>query len=137
MSKRHKLWAKAQRLRLYSILGNRCNGCGSETHLTFDCRSPAGDRHHKYDTSQRMCFYRAQFRIANLQLLCSQCNALKADFSLDIWCSAVNFALSQVAHLMPSCTPGHGTERIAALRHEQIAKFLASVQHINRTPSTE
>ena len=38
-----------------------------------------GHRRHRGEASQRMCFYRRQFREGNLQVLCTVCNAKKAD----------------------------------------------------------
>jgi len=72
-------WAKKERARLRFILKERCNACGSTENLEFDCITPRGNRHHKMSTGQRMCFYRREFRLGNVQLLCSRCNQLKAD----------------------------------------------------------
>ncbi len=61
------------------LLGNVCAHCGTDQNLEFDCLSPRGDRHHRGDASQRMCFYRRQFREGNLQVLCNVCNGRKGD----------------------------------------------------------
>ncbi len=42
------------------------------------------------DSSQRMSFYRKQFRLGNLQVLCGRCNAWKGDLSFAAWRSALN-----------------------------------------------
>ncbi len=51
--------------------------CGTTEQLEFDCIKPMGDKHHRYDTSQRMSFYRRRHAEGNLQVLCSTCNARK------------------------------------------------------------
>ncbi len=79
MAKAQKEWARRKRRELVEMLGGVCAFCGAEEGVEFDCIVPMGDRHHKYDTSQRMCFYRKQFRQGNLQLLCHECNARKGD----------------------------------------------------------
>ena len=56
-----------------------CAHCGTDENLEFDCIWPRGHRHHRGDASQRMCFYRRQFREGNLQVLCNFCNAKKGD----------------------------------------------------------
>jgi hypothetical protein len=83
MSRRQKEWARLARLRLIVTLGGRCAACGATQHLTFDCRVPRGHAHHGQSTDTRMCFYRAQARVGNLQLLCDRCNSLKADGTMD------------------------------------------------------
>jgi len=79
MGRAEKEWARRKRQEMLTLLGNVCAHCGTAEDLEFDCIRPMGDRHHKYDTSQRMCFYRRQFRHGNLQLLCGVCNARKGD----------------------------------------------------------
>lgn len=79
MGKAEKEWAKRKRRELMALLGNVCAHCGADENLEFDCISPRGHRHHRGDASQRMCFYRRQFREGNLQVLCTVCNARKGD----------------------------------------------------------
>ncbi len=77
MAKAQKEWARRKRRELVAVLGGVCAICGSVEDLGFDCIRPMGDAHHRYDTSQRMCFYRRQFAEGNLQLLCNSCNGRK------------------------------------------------------------
>jgi hypothetical protein len=79
MSKRQKVWARRKRQELMTLLGSVCAHCGTNENLQFDCIFPRGSRHHRGDVSQRMCFYRRQFREGNLQILCGVCNARKGD----------------------------------------------------------
>jgi hypothetical protein len=79
MGKMQKEWARRARRELMTLLGNVCAQCGTSENLEFDCISPRGHRHHRGDASQRMCFYRRQFRDGNLQVLCTVCNARKGD----------------------------------------------------------
>jgi len=79
MAKAQKEWARQKRRELMALLGNVCAHCGTGEDLEFDCIAPRGDRHHRGEASQRMCFYRQQFREGNLQVLCSACNARKGD----------------------------------------------------------
>jgi len=74
MSARQKDWARRTRAQLITELGGQCALCGTSDNLEFDCITPLGDAHHKYDTSQRMSFYRQQHAANNLQLLCTDCN---------------------------------------------------------------
>jgi 5-methylcytosine-specific restriction endonuclease McrA len=78
MGRIQKEWARKQRALLKHLLGNRCADCKKQSEdLEFDCISPCGDDHHKLDTSARMSFYRHQYRLFNLQLLCPSCHAKK------------------------------------------------------------
>jgi len=79
MAKRQKAWARKARARLIAAFGSKCAICGSTEELTLDCITPAGHRHHRMDTSSRVCFYRRQAREHNLQILCDSCNNLKGD----------------------------------------------------------
>ena len=79
MAKAQKEWARRKRSELLELLGNVCAHCGTTENLEFDCISPRGDRHHRGEASQRMCFYRRQFREGNLQVLCNVCNGRKGD----------------------------------------------------------
>jgi len=63
---------------LMATLGNACARCKTQENLTFDCIQAQGDRHHKIDTSARMSFYRKQYAIGNLQILCDACNTAKS-----------------------------------------------------------
>jgi 5-methylcytosine-specific restriction endonuclease McrA len=78
MAKRHKRRAKERRIELLMILGYSCAKCGSEDDLEFDCIVPQGDQHHRYDTSQRMSFYHKQYKLGNLQILCTHCHRKKS-----------------------------------------------------------
>ncbi len=79
MAKTQKEWARRKRRELMTLLGNVCAHCGTRKDLEFDCIRPRGDKHHRGDASQRMCFYRRQWREGNLQVLCNVCNAQKGD----------------------------------------------------------
>lgn len=79
-------------------LGNKCAGCGSAEHLTFDCREPMGGKHHQFDTSQRVSFYTSQMRSGNVQCLCFACNSIKADLSFAEWKSALLSAQSEFSN---------------------------------------
>ena len=79
MSKRGKIWARKARAQLIRFYGSRCRVCGATDFLEFDCIRPTGDRHHRFDTERRICFYRRQAAFGNLQLLCQKCNAIKSD----------------------------------------------------------
>jgi len=83
MAKAEKLRAKVRRALLFRILGGRCHRCGTTENLTFDCITPQGDAHHKFDTSRRMTFYFRQFHADNIQILCDKCNAWKGDLTID------------------------------------------------------
>lgn len=78
MGQRQKEWARRARMDLLVVLGGQCVCCGTTQDLEFDCIAPAGDRHHRLDTSARMSFYRSQhYHHANLQILCRTCNSKK------------------------------------------------------------
>ncbi len=79
MARAQKEWARQKRRELMELLGNVCAHCGTGENLEFDCIRPRGDKHHRGEASQRMCFYRRQFREGNLQVLCSECNVRKGD----------------------------------------------------------
>jgi len=70
MAKRQKEWARQARFELRLKLGGACFECGSDKHLDFDCITPQGDEHHRMSVDQRVSFYRKQFALGNLQLLC-------------------------------------------------------------------
>lgn len=78
MAKYHKAWARRKRLELMFKLGGCCAWCGTSRNLTFDCKHPQGDTHHRYDPSQRMSFYHRQHREGNVQILCKRCNTKKS-----------------------------------------------------------
>lgn len=126
MAKRHKKWARAKRLALVEALGGVCQGCGTTEALTFDCIEPEGDAHHRYDTSQRMSFYTAQARRGNLQLLCSECNALKGDLSRLLWDAMIQTLIDIEARRALSCSPGEGT-RLSPLERREHLRRLAGL----------
>ena len=78
MSARQKAWARMARLRLIAQLGGKCESCGWEAGLQFDCIKPTGDDHGRKDTSARMSIYHRQHRRGNLQLLCALCHQKKS-----------------------------------------------------------
>lgn len=78
MGKVQKEWARAKRRELLAILGACCKACGRTVRLEFDCIDPKGDEHHRKDTSTRMCFYRKQHRLGNIQVLCKKCHNKKS-----------------------------------------------------------
>ena len=62
---------------MIAILGGKCRACGATNCLTFDCIKPTGDEHHRLSSVGRVCYYEAQMRRGNVQLLCSECNSKK------------------------------------------------------------
>jgi hypothetical protein len=79
MGLRQRQWAKRARVNLMDLLGGKCAHCGTRSRLTFDCIIPQGDKHHKFDTSRRMSFYRQQhFNFGNVQILCEKHQAKKS-----------------------------------------------------------
>jgi hypothetical protein len=95
MAKRQKVWAKKARQRLLLKLGNKCARCGAEENLTFDCIIPCGDRHHRFETSQRMSFYHQQDKLHNIQILCETCQTNKSateNPSLQSWRNEIDAA---------------------------------------------
>jgi 5-methylcytosine-specific restriction endonuclease McrA len=77
MAKRQVRWAKAQMVRIRTILGGRCAECGEAQRLELDCIIPQGHKHHAAGLISRVCFYRKQMRFGNLQVLCSKCHSKK------------------------------------------------------------
>ena len=77
MSARQKDWARRARANLLATLSAVCANCGRTDDLTFDCIRPTGHKHHTFDTSARMSFYRRQHAEGNLQVLCKNCNGNK------------------------------------------------------------
>ena len=84
MGLRQRRWAWKQTQRLRVLLGGKCAKCRKTKKLTFDCKEPRGDYHHKMEWSWRMSFYRAQHREGNLQLLCHNCNSQKSQQDKDL-----------------------------------------------------
>lgn len=93
MATRQTEWAKRERTRLIGILGGRCVDCGTTENLTFDCLHATGDAHHKMSQSQKMCFYRKQFRAGNLTVRCHAHNSVKRDLPPPVFirCPPVGF----------------------------------------------
>lgn len=104
MSKRAKQWARTARTHLKHVLGNRCVDCGAVDGLEFDCIRSCGHAHHGMDTSARMSFYRKQWRLGNLALRCSRCNALKADLTPEQWEQEKQNWFRVVVHTPPAHT---------------------------------
>src|SRR6266850_1261106 len=77
MGQRQKEWAKRARAALVQELGGCCVDCGSTRKLEFDCEIPQGDKHHKMDTSARICFYRKQHSNGNVRLRCKTDHRIK------------------------------------------------------------
>jgi len=77
MAKRQRIWARKALDRIRVVLHGRCNHCGATESLEMDCIIPKGHQHHAAGISSRACFYRAQLRLGNLQLLCTQCHTKK------------------------------------------------------------
>lgn len=80
MGKRQRDWARRLRVQIRKDLGNKCAHCGATEELEFDCISPKGDEHHKMEQSARVSFYRVQYALGNLQLLCEKCHKKKTSF---------------------------------------------------------
>lgn len=78
MGKRQKAFGRRRRTLLLKELGDCCKKCGSKEKLEFDCILARGHEHHTYDAARRVSFYWQQHWQGNLQILCSQCNNLKA-----------------------------------------------------------
>lgn len=74
---RRTAWAKRKREWLLAALGPKCVQCGATNCLTFDCRVPTGDDHHRLNQANRMTYYMRQAMMGNLQVLCSDCNSRK------------------------------------------------------------
>lgn len=78
MAKRQRVWAAEKRDELFSSLGKLCAKCGSTEQLEFDVIVPIDSgRHHDFEWSWRISFYRREFDRGNLQVLCSKCNSRK------------------------------------------------------------
>ncbi len=79
MGKRQMAWARRERDRLLTVLGDKCKECGKTRKLEFDCIEPNVNNRHwrqmSWDT--RMRFYRDQHAQGNLQILCYKCHRKK------------------------------------------------------------
>lgn len=75
---RYRAWAIRALGNLRLALGATCAYCGATDDLQFDCIIPQGDKHHRWETNRRACFYRRQFAANNLQLLCADCHGIKS-----------------------------------------------------------
>jgi hypothetical protein len=105
-------------------LGAHCQGCGTEECLTFDCISPRGDTHHRWSAPQRISFYRKQMREGNLQLLCANCNALKADMASEVWRRIVSIVAAEEARLRRTRYPGQGPRWTPSERYDHIQRHI-------------
>jgi hypothetical protein len=83
--------------------------CGTSEALTFDCIVPQGDSHHRGSTDQRICFYRSEMRLGNVQLLCLSCNCLKADLSQHIFLAAISMARVRLTNRRAAPPPVQGS----------------------------
>ncbi len=91
MANRQRRWAQFATIKLKQSLGCKCAKCGKKRRklalLEFDCIIPQGDKHHKFETNRRICFYRRMLKEGNLQLLCAEpCHRrkTKADFQKEM-----------------------------------------------------
>ena len=98
-------------------LGSECAACGTETDLTFDCIEPCGHDHHRRSAPERICFYRRQMQAGNIQLLCANCNSLKADLTAADWRSAILQLRLRSGPLRPPQDPARGTEEACRQRY--------------------
>lgn len=87
MGKRQREYARKERLRLKAMMGGVCSGtgCSATEKLEFDCieEIEGVDKAHwrAWDTSRRIAFYKIQFALDNLQLLCRSCHNKKTHAS--------------------------------------------------------
>jgi len=61
----HRVWANRALVRLRRLLGCACAHCGKTSRhalLEFDCITPQGDRHHRFETDRRATFYLTECR---------------------------------------------------------------------------
>ena len=124
MARRHKLWAKATRARMILSLGGACAACRTTSSLEFDCIVPMGHDHHAGSAPERICFYRKQMLAGNIQILCSECNALKSDLDMDTWLAMVSrlrqwessLSLPPASGRGPRLTPEERVEYLRDLR---------------------
>lgn len=82
--------ARELREKLFAELGRLCVGCGAGDKLEFDLRVPGGDRHHRMNPYDRVLFYLREHAAGNVQVLCTSCNASKADGELQLRMSDEN-----------------------------------------------
>lgn len=137
MARRHKLWAKKKRAQMVLALGGKCRCCGTAEDLTFDCIVPQGHTHHSGSAPERICFYRKQMRNGNLQLLCAECNSLKGESNIEVWCSAAAMLLAELTSLRPAGFPGRGTKDFEAAKRSLMREILASLRENETVTSAE
>lgn len=83
--KRQRRFYHTIRLFLITELGGVCQNCGATEDLEFDLKIPSDKRvkgkafHHVTSSTNRISFYRKQYYLGNLGLLCSPCNSKKGD----------------------------------------------------------
>jgi 5-methylcytosine-specific restriction endonuclease McrA len=102
-------------------LGGACAACRATSSLEFDCIVPMGHGHHRGSAPERISFYRKQMLAGNVQILCSHCNGIKSDLSMDTWLAMVSRLRQWEASLRLASSSGRGTrltpeERVEYLR---------------------
>lgn len=132
MGKRQRAWARRERARLVASLGAICQGCQAETDLEFDCITPMGHAHHKFDSSRRLSFYHGQARAGNLQILCRFCNSIKAGHSQEQWFSALVMMRADEFNLDHSRTTCQGTDWTPEHRRQHLTSYLNGLPEIEQ-----
>jgi 5-methylcytosine-specific restriction endonuclease McrA len=77
MTSLKSLRARASKIELQGVLGNKCSSCPAVVDLQFDCILPTGPGHKLMPWPERMRFYWRQHQLKNLQLLCPGCHNRK------------------------------------------------------------
>jgi len=77
--------ARRVREEIFASLGSFCVACGATERLTFDCKEPCGDKHHRMNSQDRAYFYRRQHQLGNVQVLCEDCNVSKGSMPQSVW----------------------------------------------------
>lgn len=74
MGKINNMQARRYRDTLRVLMGGACQDCGRPDRLEFHVIVPQGHDHHRSGFEGRMRFYRRQYAIGNLALLCADCH---------------------------------------------------------------